>query len=62
MESQRDAVVDFALEDAEPFVEDAEEDDGEAGCYECRFGVDVPAPEDDAGAFDLSVPGVVQGR
>lgn len=42
---------------SEPFVEHTEGDDDEAGEDKGLFARDVPGAEDDAGVFDLGVPG-----
>ena len=55
-ERRRDALVRGSLRLAEPLVEDAERDDGEAGEDEGVRRADVPGAEDDAGVFDLGVP------
>ena len=56
LERERDPPVDRALERAQPLVEDAERDDGDAREHEGRVRGDVPRAEDDAGVRDLRVP------
>ena len=55
-ERRRNALVRGSLRLAEPLVEDAERDDGEAGEDEGVRRADVPGAEDDAGVFNLGVP------
>lgn len=55
-QSRRNPAVHELLSLPEPFEEDPEGDDGEAGEDERVQGVDVPGAEDDAGILDLSVP------